>query len=61
MGDDLDIIWDIKWKLKNTLKKFPTLFGGGLGTLNDSFSKAHFTLKAGSKPHASTYYTMPRA
>ena len=61
MVDNLNIKRDIKQKLKYTLKIFSTLFGGGLGKLNDSFSKAHITLKAGTKPHASTYYTMPRA
>ena len=61
MIDDLDIKRDIKQKLKDTLKKFPNIFGGGLGKLNDSFSKAHITLKAETKAHASMYYTMPRA
>ena len=40
MVEDLDIKREIKrTEKKNSLKMFPTLFGGGLGKLNDSFNK----------------------
>ena len=59
MVDGLDIHWDSKRELKKTLKKFPTLFGGGLGTLVDK--EAKIVLKKDAKPHASNFYHLPKA
>ena len=59
MVDELQIDQELKGKLKKTLKKFPTLFGGGLGKLSDEFPRAKIKLKEGAKPHAATYYTLP--
>ena len=61
MVDELKIDKDLKGKLKMTLNKFPTLFGGGLGKLSDEFPRAKIKLKKGAKPHAATYYTLPHA
>ena len=59
MVDGLDINRDSKRDLKKTLKKFPTLFGGGLGTLVGK--EAKIVLKKGAKPHASNFYHLPKA
>ena len=59
MVNDLDIAKATKTKLKQTLNKFPTLFGGGLGLLN--IKPVDIELRPGSKPHASQYYAIPRA
>lgn len=59
MVNDLDIAKATKKKLKQTLNKFPTLFGGGLGLLD--IKPVDIELRPGSKPHASQYYTIPRA
>ena len=59
MVNDLDIAKATKTKLKQTLNKFPTLFGGGLGLLD--IKPVDIELRPGSKPHASQYYTIPRA
>ena len=61
MVDDLNIDKDLKGKLKQTLNKFPTLLNEGLGKLSEDFPKATIKLKKGAKPHAATYYTLPRA
>ena len=61
MVDELKIDKDLKGKLKKTLKRFPTLFGGGLGKLSDKFPKAKIKLKEGAKPHAANYYTLLHA
>ena len=61
MVDELQIDQELKGKLKKTLKKFPTLFGGGLGKLSDEFPRAKIKLKEGEKPYASNYYTLPHA
>ena len=55
----MDIAKATKKKLKQTLNKFPTLFGGGLGLLD--IKPVDIELKPGSKPHASQYYSIPRA
>ena len=57
--DGLDIHQDLKRELKKTLKKFPTLFGGGLGELVGK--KATIKLKKGATPHASSFYHLPKA
>ena len=59
MVNGLDIHWDSKRELKKTLKKFPTLFGGGLGTLVGE--EAKIVLKKDAKPHASNFYHLPKA
>ena len=59
--NELDINNDLKQKLKNTLKKFPNIFGGGLRTLSDRFPPAKIKLKEGAKSFAASYYTLPRA
>ena len=51
MIDNLDINNDIKRKLKDTLKKFLTLFCGGLGKLSKEFPAAHIKLKEGIIPY----------
>lgn len=55
----LDIAKAIKLKLKKTLKKFPTLFGGGLGTLK--MNPVNIKLKADAKLHAGIFYNIPKA
>ena len=50
MVNGLDIAKASKAKLKQTLNKFPTLFGGGLGLLN--IRPVDIELQPGSKPHA---------
>ena len=60
MVDELDIDKDLKGKLKKTLNKFQTLFGGGLGKLSEDFPKASIQLKEGVKPHTATYHTLWR-
>ena len=57
MVNRLDIDWDTKQNLKRTLKKFPSIFGGGLGKLKGE--KAHITLKKGTNPRAGHYYNLP--
>ena len=59
MVDGLDIGRDSKRELKKTLNKFPTLFGGGLGTLVGE--EAKIVLKKDAKPHASNFYHLPKA
>ena len=49
-----------KRKLKDTLKTFPTLFGGGLVTLSDGSPPAKIKLKEGAKPYMEMYYNLPR-
>ena len=61
MVQKLNINKDIKWRLKDTLKKFLTLFGGGLGTLLDCFPPVKIKLKEGVKPYVAMCYTLPRA
>ena len=41
------------------MNKFPTLFGGGLGTLVGE--EAKIVLKKDAKPHASNFYHLPKA
>ena len=59
MVNGLDIHWDSKRELKKTLKKFPTLFGGGLGELKGK--KAMIKLKKGAKPYVRSFYHLPKA
>ena len=61
MVNDLEINNIIMLQLKETLKKFLTLFGGGLGKLGEDYLAAKINLKEGMKPNSSTYYTMPKA
>ena len=58
MVNDLDIAKATKKKLKQTLQ-FSTLFGGGLGLLD--IKPVDIELRPGSKPHASQYYSIPKA
>ena len=58
MVDWLDINKDLKGKMKKTLNKFLTLFGGGLGKLSEDFPKASINVKEGAKPHAATCFTL---
>ena len=59
MVDELDITRSSKRALKSTLKKFPTLFGGGLGLLD--MEPVSIKLKEGSKPYQGRYYNIPKA
>ena len=59
MVNGLDIAKASKTKLKQTLIKFPILFGGGLGILN--IRSVDIELQPGSKPYAGRYYNIPRA
>ena len=59
MVNGLDIAKATKAKLKQTINKFPTVFGGGFGLLD--VKPVDIELKPGSKPHASQYYSIPRA
>ena len=59
MVDELEINRSSKKALKSTLKKFPTLFGGGLGLLD--MEPASIKLKEGSKPYQGIYYNIPKA
>ena len=60
MVNGLDIAKASITKLKQTLNKFPTLFGGGLGLL-DIRRPVDIELQPGSKPYASRYYNIPKA
>ena len=59
MVDGLDIRGSSKKALKSTLKKFPKLFGGGLGKLE--MEPVSITLKEGSKPYQERYFNIPQA
>ena len=59
MVNGLDIAKPTKSKLKQTLNKFPTLFGGGLGLLD--IKPVDIELKPGSKPYGGRYYNVPKA
>jgi hypothetical protein len=59
MVDELDIEESSKLKLKQTLKKFPTLFRGGLGRLN--IPPVSIELKKDAKPYQGRYYSIPKA
>jgi hypothetical protein len=59
MVDGLDIEESSKTKLKLTLNKFPTLFGGGLGQLN--IPPVSIELKKDAKPFQGRYYNIPKA
>ena len=59
MIDKLDIAPGTKRKLKQTLKKFPTLFGGGLGCLD--IRPVTIKLQKDAKPFNGRYYSTPKA
>ena len=59
MVDNLDINKTSKTKLKTALKKFKTLFGGGLGKLN--MEPINIKLKPNSTPYTGRYYNVPKA
>ena len=59
MVNGLDIAKASKAKLKQTLNKFPTLFGGGLDLLD--IRPVDIELQPGSKLNASWYYNIPKA
>ena len=59
MVNGLDIAKASTTKLKQTLNKFPTLFGGGLGLLD--IKPVDIELKPGSKPYGGRYYNVPKA
>ena len=59
MVDELDLQPDTKVKLKKTLKKFPILFGGGLGLLD--IEPVKIELQPGAKPYKGKYYSTPKA
>jgi hypothetical protein len=50
---------DEKRELANTLNRFPTLFGGGLGALD--IEPIHLELKEGAKPYHAKPFTIPQA
>jgi hypothetical protein len=58
MVDELDIEESSKTNLKLALKKFPTLFGGGLGWLN--IPPVSIELKKDAKPFQGRYYNIPK-
>lgn len=61
MCNDLDTADDLKEKLKMTLKKFPTLFGGGLGHLT-KIDPIDIDLKPEVKPyHCRAACPVPKA
>jgi hypothetical protein len=59
MVDSLNIEETSKTKLKLTLNKFPTLFGGGLDRLN--IPPVSIELKKDAKPFQGRYYNIPKA
>ena len=59
MVNELDIKEESKVKLKQTLNKFPTLFGGGLGRLD--IPPVSIELKKDAKPFQGRYYNIPKA
>ena len=59
MVNGLDIAKASKIKLKQTLNKFSTLFGGGLGLLN--IRPVDIELQPVIKPYAGRYYNIPKA
>ena len=59
MVKDLDVPRETKRKLTAKLKKFKTLFGGGLGKLD--IEPINIELKPGTKPYAGKYYNVPKA
>ena len=59
MVNYLDITNATKKKLKNTLKKYPSLFGTGLGTLD--MRPVELELKPDAKPYVSKFYNVPQA
>ena len=59
MVNDLDVAKETKQKLKQTLKKYPTLFGGGLGTLD--MKPVEIELQPNAKPYASKFYNVLKA
>jgi len=60
MVNDLEITDESKEALKKTLKKFPTLFGGGLGLLKN-IEPVSIELQPGVKPVRQRYYSVPHA
>ena len=59
MVNDLDVTKVTKKKLKQTLKKYPTLFGGGLGTLD--MKPVEIELMPNAKPYVRKFYNVPKA
>ena len=57
--DSLDIQRSSKRSLKETLKKYPRLFGGGLGLLD--MEHISIKLKEGSKQYQGRYYNILKA
>ena len=60
MVNGLNIAKASKTKLKQTLKKFLTLFGEGLGIL-DILRPFDIEIQPGSKPYDGWYYNIPKA
>mmetsp|Transcript_27043 Transcript_27043/g.74278 ORF Transcript_27043/g.74278 Transcript_27043/m.74278 type:complete len:174 (-) Transcript_27043:671-1192(-) len=60
MVDGLEITAASKEALKTTLKKYPTLFGGGLGLLRN-IKPVTIELQPGVKPVQETFYSVPHA
>ena len=58
MVDILDIQRSSKRALKSTLKKFPKLFGGGLGKLG--MEPVWITLKESPKLYQGRYFNIPQ-
>jgi hypothetical protein len=50
---------DQKIKLKEVLRRHPTLFGGGLGRIN--VPPIHLELKPGAKPYHARAFPIPHA
>ena len=59
MVDALDIVKATKQRLKQTLKKYSTLFWGGLGTLD--MRLVEIELKPDAKLYASKFYNVAKA
>ena len=59
--NELDLSEALRKKLVHKLKKFPKLFGGGLGKL-EKIAPVELELREGSKPyHAKAAYSMLKA
>ena len=59
MVEELDTAVETKAKLKETLKKFPVLFGGGLGLLD--IKPVTMELQQSAKPYKGRYFSIPKA
>ena len=59
MVKELDVALKSKAKLKETLKEFPLIFGGGLGLLD--IKPVTIELQQSAKPYKGRYYYIPKS